>query len=100
MARHRTRFGIYALEQSAPFIGFIASGVVLTFIIMALGENPGKAFQGIYKFSVSDAAKLAAVLSISIPYYLSGLSIVVAFRAGCSISATRASTSSAEWSVP
>ena len=32
--------------------------VVLTVIIMALGESPGKAFQGIYKFSVSDAAKL------------------------------------------
>ena len=31
---------------------------------------------------MSSAAKLAAVLSISIPYYLSGLSIAIAFRAG------------------
>jgi simple sugar transport system permease protein len=82
MARRRRRFGVYALEQSAPFIGFVASGLVLTFIIIALGENPGKAFQGIYKFSISDPAKLAALLSISIPYYFSGLSIVIAFRAG------------------
>ncbi|HTP57844.1 MAG TPA: ABC transporter permease, partial [Spirochaetia bacterium] len=82
MAQHKKRFGVYALEQSAPFIGFLASMAVLTLIIMGLGENPGKAFQGIFKFSISDAAKLAAILSISIPYYLSGLSIVIAFRAG------------------
>ena len=82
MARHRRRIGVYALEQSAPFIGFLASMAVLTVIIMGLGESPRKAFRGIYKFSLSDAAKLAAVLSISIPYYLSGLSIAIAFRAG------------------
>ena len=31
---------------------------------------------------MSNAAKLAAVVSISIPYYLSGISIAIAFRAG------------------
>ena len=83
MSAHRRRFGITGLlEQSAPFIGFLASAVVLILIVMGLGERPGKALAGIYKFSLSDAAKLAAILSLSIPYYLSGLSIVIAFRAG------------------
>ena len=45
-------------------------------------ENPLKAIDAVYKFSLSNAAKLASVLSISIPYYLSGLSIAIAFRAG------------------
>ncbi|HVP17785.1 MAG TPA: ABC transporter permease [Spirochaetia bacterium] len=82
MAQHSRRFSIYVLEQSAPFIGFLASMAVLTLIVMGLGEDPAKAFAGIYKFALSDPAKLAAGLSISIPYYLSGLSIVIAFRAG------------------
>ena len=48
----------------------------------AAGEARARRSQAIYKFTLSDAAKLAAVLSISIPYYLSGLSIAIAFRAG------------------
>jgi general nucleoside transport system permease protein len=79
----RKKFSRYVLlEQAAPFIGFIASMIVLLVIVIGMREEPGKAFQAIYKFSMSSAAKLAAVLSISIPYYLSGLSIAIAFRAG------------------
>jgi len=70
------------LEQAAPFIGFIASMIVLLAIVIGMRESPAKAIQAIYKFSMSNAAKLAGVLSISIPYFLSGLSIAIAFRAG------------------
>jgi simple sugar transport system permease protein len=83
MQRAKKRFSRYViLEQAAPFIGFIASAVVLLAIVIGMRESPGKAIQAIYKFSLANAAKLAAVLSISIPYYLSGLSIAIAFRAG------------------
>lgn len=79
--RRRFRSDIL-LAQAAPFIGFLASMVVLVAIVIFMRENPIKAFEAIYKFSMSNAAKLAAVLSLSIPYYLAGLSIAVAFRAG------------------
>jgi simple sugar transport system permease protein len=83
MQRLKSRISKYVvLEQAAPFIGFIASMIVLLAIVIVLGEDPVKAVQAIYKFSMSSAAKLAAVLSISIPYFLSGLSIAIAFRAG------------------
>ena len=83
MSQHRRRFsGIGLLSQSAPFIGFIASMIVLLAIVVLMKENPLKAIDAVYKFSLSNAAKLASVLSIAIPYYLSGLSIAIAFRAG------------------
>jgi ABC-type uncharacterized transport system permease subunit len=83
MSQHRRRFsGIAVLAQSAPFIGFLASMIVLLAIVVLMKENPLKAIGAVYKFSLSSAAKLASVLSIAIPYYLSGLSIAIAFRAG------------------
>ena len=45
-------------------------------------RDPGKAFVAIYKFTLSTTAKFAAVVSISIPYFLSGLAVAIAFRAG------------------
>ncbi|MGO9307934.1 MAG: ABC transporter permease [Spirochaetia bacterium] len=83
MSQPRRRFrGDVLLSQSAPFIGFVASMVVLLAIVVVMRESPLKAIDAIYKFSLSNAAKLASVLSIAIPYYLSGLSIAIAFRAG------------------
>jgi len=83
MSQHRRRLsGHVLLSQSAPFIGFLASMVVLLGIVVFMREDPLKAIDAVYKFSLSSAAKLASVLSISIPYYLSGLSIAIAFRAG------------------
>ncbi len=83
MPKRRRRFnGYILLEQAAPFIGFLASVVVLVAIVVFMKESPVKAFQAIYKNSMSSAAKLATVLSLSIPYYLSGISIAIAFRAG------------------
>jgi len=83
MREHKRRFSSYViLAQAAPFMGFLASMVVLLAIVVFMRENPLKAFEAIYKFSMSSAAKLGAVVSISIPYYLSGLSIAIAFRAG------------------
>jgi len=83
MSRSRRRFGKFAvLEQAAPLIGFLASVVVLVAIVIVMQESPLKAFTAIYKFTLSTSAKFAAVISISIPYFLSGLSIAVAFRAG------------------
>ncbi len=81
MARAKTvRFKL--LEGAAPFIGFIASVVALIAIVLVLGELPSKAFVAIYKFTLASSAKVAAVLSISIPYYLSGVAVAIAFRAG------------------
>jgi general nucleoside transport system permease protein len=83
MSGPRRRFSSHLiLSQAAPFIGFLASMVVLVAIVILMRESPLKAVEAVYKFSLSNAAKLAAVLSISIPYYLSGLSIAIAFRAG------------------
>jgi general nucleoside transport system permease protein len=83
MSTHKRRFNRYLfLEQAAPFVGFIASMIALLAIVIFMREDPLKAIQAIYKFSMSSAAKVAAVVSISIPYYLSGLSIAIAFRAG------------------
>ena len=70
------------LEGAAPFIGFFASAAVLVLIVILVGENPGTAFAAIWKFTMSTSAKLAQVLSVSIPYYLSGLAVAVAFKAG------------------
>lgn len=83
MSQPRRRFrGDILLSQSAPFIGFLASMVVLLAIVVLMKESPLKAIGAVYKFSLSNAAKIASVLSIAIPYYLSGLSIAIAFRAG------------------
>ena len=70
------------LERTAPIIGFLASVVVLIGIVILQGENPLRAMQAIINFTLSSAAKVGAVVSVSIPYYLSGLSIAIAFRAG------------------
>ncbi len=70
------------LERAAPFIGFAASTVVLVLIVIVLGEHPGTAFRAIWKFTGATSAKVAQVLSVSIPYYLSGLAVALAFKAG------------------
>src|SRR5512137_72179 len=70
------------LEGSAPFIGFLASAVVLVGIVIVLGERPGKAFEAIYKFTLRNGTRIASVLSVSIPYYLSGIAVAIAFKAG------------------
>ncbi len=83
MRQRRDRLNRYVfLEQTAPFIGFFASVAVLVLIVIVLQESPLKAFVAIYKFSLASAAKLASVLSISIPYYLAGLAVAIAFRGG------------------
>ena len=83
MQQRKQRFRSYSLlEQAAPFIGFIASMLVLLGIVILMRENPVKALQAIYKFALGSAAKVGSVVSVSIPYYLSGLSIAIAFRAG------------------
>jgi simple sugar transport system permease protein len=83
MARRKhgaVRFAV--LAGAAPFIGFIASAVVLIGIVIVLGESPGKALNAIYKFTFLTSAKLAQVLSVSIPFYISGLAVAIAFKAG------------------
>jgi ABC-type uncharacterized transport system permease subunit len=81
MARGK-RLRYTLLEGAAPFIGFFASVVALVAIVLLLGEAPGKAFVAIYKFTLVSSAKIAAVLSIAIPYYLSGIAVAIAFKAG------------------
>jgi ABC-type uncharacterized transport system permease subunit len=70
------------LEGSAPFVGFLASAVVLVGIVIVLGESPLKAFDAIYKFTLRNSTRIASVLSVSIPYYLSGIAVAIAFKAG------------------
>jgi general nucleoside transport system permease protein len=82
LARRKGFRSYILLEQVAPFIGFLASVVVLVGVVIFMREDPLKALSAIYSFALSSAAKVAAVVSVSIPYYLSGLSIAIAFRAG------------------
>jgi general nucleoside transport system permease protein len=78
--RRLSRFVI--LERAAPFIGFFASVAVLVLIFVVLRESPARAFAAMYKFTLSTTPKFAAVVSIMIPYFLSGLAVAIAFRAG------------------
>jgi simple sugar transport system permease protein len=71
-----------AYEITSPFIGFFASLLVLMIIAIAVGENPGKTFAAIYKFSMSTSSRLATGLSIAVPLFFSGLAVSIAFRAG------------------
>ena len=56
--------------------------MVLVGIVIVLGESPLKAFDAIYKFTLRNSTRIASVLSISIPYYLSGIAVAIAFKAG------------------
>ena len=52
MPQRKGRFSRYVLlEQAAPFIGFIASMIVLLVIVIFMRENPLKAAEAIYKFA-------------------------------------------------
>ncbi len=83
MAQPKRRSARYRiLEGTAPFIGFIASAAVLIGIVIVLGEDPLKAINAIYRFTFMTSAKLAQVLSVSIPFYISGLAVALAFKAG------------------
>jgi ABC-type uncharacterized transport system permease subunit len=83
MAQPERRSARYTiLEGAAPFIGFAASAIVLIGIVIVLGERPLNALSAIYKFTVLTSAKLAQVLSVSIPFYISGIAVAVAFKAG------------------
>ncbi len=70
------------LEIVSPVLGFLASLVVLVIIVVAVGESPVKAFVAIYKFSLSKSAKLATILSMSIPLFFAGIAVAFAFQAG------------------
>jgi ABC-type uncharacterized transport system permease subunit len=80
--RSRASLRASLLEGSAPFIGFLASAVVLVGIVIVMGESPLKAFDAIYKFTLRNSTRIASVLSVSIPYYLSGIAVAIAFKAG------------------
>jgi len=69
------------LEVAAPLIGFAASMVFLLVIVLVVGENPGKAASAIWKMTFATSAKAATLLSMSIPLYIAGLAVALAFRA-------------------
>ena len=82
MQRRKYRIDKYGLmEIVSPFLGFLASVVVLIAIVILIGENPLKAFEAVYKFTLISSAKVASVFSIAIPLFLAGLAVAVAFRA-------------------
>ena len=69
------------LELASPIIGFVASIVILLIIVVAVGENPGKAMDAVWKMTFAKGSKIATIFSMSIPYYLAGLAVAYAFRA-------------------
>lgn len=75
-----TRYRVYA--GLSPFLGFFASLFVLLLIVIAVGESPVSAFSAIVRMSMGTAGRLATVFSLSIPLFLSGLAVAVAFQAG------------------
>jgi ABC-type uncharacterized transport system permease subunit len=69
-------------ELLAPVAGFLVSMVILLMIVIAVGENPLKAVDAIWRFTFSTTARTATILSIAIPLYLAGLAVALSFRAG------------------
>jgi simple sugar transport system permease protein len=74
-----SKYSLY--EIAAPFIGFAASMIFLLLIVLLVGESPGKAIDAVWKMTFSTPAKTATLLSMSIPLYLAGLAVALAFRA-------------------
>jgi ABC-type uncharacterized transport system permease subunit len=69
-------------EVAAPLVGFLASMLILTIIVMIVGESPIKAADGIWKMTFRSSARTATILSSSIPLFLAGLAVAFGFRAG------------------
>ncbi|NOY08662.1 MAG: ABC transporter permease [Spirochaetes bacterium] len=83
MAGIKLRLDRYKLlEIFAPVAGFLASIVVLLIIVIVVGESPGEALTAIYKFSLSSSAKVATILSVSIPLFFAGIAVAFAFQSG------------------
>jgi simple sugar transport system permease protein len=68
-------------EIAAPLIGFLAAMIVLLIIVIVVGESPANAIDAIWKMTFSTDAKTATIFSMSIPLYLAGLAVAIAFRA-------------------
>jgi ABC-type uncharacterized transport system permease subunit len=69
-------------ELFSPLLGVFAAIIVLLLIGMAVGESPGSNLRAIHKFTMSTSGRLATVFSVSIPLFISGLAVAIAFRAG------------------
>ncbi|MCF7937209.1 MAG: ABC transporter permease [Spirochaetales bacterium] len=69
-------------EMLSPVVGFVVAMIILLIIVVAIGENPIKAFGAIYDFTLSTGPRIATVFSIAIPLYLAGIAVAVAFKAG------------------
>jgi ABC-type uncharacterized transport system permease subunit len=69
------------LEMLAPILGVLAAIIVLLLIALAIGVTPAKTLNGIYKFTLSNAARQATIFSVAIPLFLAGLAVAVAFQA-------------------
>ena len=65
----------------SPILGVLAAIVVLLLIAMVIGEMPGKTLDGIYRFTLANASRLATIFSMAIPLFLAGLSVAMAFQA-------------------
>jgi simple sugar transport system permease protein len=48
---------------------------------MVIGEMPGKTLDGIYRFTLANASRLATIFSMAIPLFLAGLAVAMAFQA-------------------
>jgi len=65
----------------SPILGVLAAIVVLLLIAMVIGEMPGKTLDGIYRFTLANASRLATIFSMAIPLFLAGLAVAMAFQA-------------------
>lgn len=83
ISKERLRQLKYSIfELSAPLIGVIMSFIILMIIVVAVGESPVKALEAIGKFCLGSTSRFATVISNTIPLFISGLAVAIAFKAG------------------
>jgi simple sugar transport system permease protein len=76
------KFNKYALfEVAAPLVGFLVSMLLLLAIAAAVGEGPADTVDAIWKMTFAKGSRVATMLSASIPLYIAGIAVAIAFRA-------------------
>jgi simple sugar transport system permease protein len=73
------RYALY--EIAAPLAGFLVSMLLLLGIAATVGESPADTVDAIWKMTFAKGSRVAAMLSASIPLYIAGIAVAVAFRA-------------------
>ncbi|MCG8570524.1 MAG: hypothetical protein MJB14_10330, partial [Spirochaetes bacterium] len=83
------KYGV--LEGISPIIGFLIAFAILMIIVVIVGESPAKAFGAIFKYSLGFGSnmtfkmvitKIATLISVASPLFITGLAVAIAFQAG------------------